>query len=125
MVDRYTKIILTVIATALVYLCVVFTPLPGVYAQTNRARPGEATGPGEMVIVGWRIPPTEPIPVTVATPVAIGGTVHVSGSVTTERSSNRADRVMIAGWEEQASVDNNGRVRAFDSTKGIGLPVSR
>ena len=47
MSDRFTKIVLTVIATALVYLCVVLTPLPSAHAQTA-ARPGDPTGPGTV-----------------------------------------------------------------------------
>ena len=43
MIDRYTKAALTLIATALVYLCVVLTPLPGVQAQGGTQRPGEPT----------------------------------------------------------------------------------
>ena len=36
MIDRYTKIVLTVIAGALVYLCVVMTAFPAVQAQGTR-----------------------------------------------------------------------------------------
>lgn len=121
MTDRYTRIILTVIAAALVYLCIVVTPLPGVSAQAPRIRPGDPTGPGEMVIVGWRVPPEQMVPVILnqTVPVSIAGTVRVS----TERSSGRADRVMIAGWEELATTDRPGRVRAIDPASS-GLPVS-
>jgi hypothetical protein len=121
MSDRYTKIVLTVIATALVYLCVVFTPLPGLHAQQTTMRPGEFTGPGEIVIVGWRLPPNETVPVSIhqTVPVSIADTVRVA----TERSSGRADRVMIAGWEEQATPDKPGRTRAIEPTSA-GLPVS-
>ncbi len=38
MIDRYTKIVLTIIAGALVYLCVVMTAFPAVNAQA-RERP--------------------------------------------------------------------------------------
>ena len=121
MSDRYTKVVLTVIATALVYLCVVLTPLPSAHAQTA-ARPGDPTGPGQMVIVGWRVPPNETVPVTVrqTVPVSIADTVKVA----TERSSGRADRVMIAGWEEAASTDRAGRMRPIDPASSSGLPVS-
>jgi len=121
MSDRYTKIVLTVIAIALVYLCIVFTPLPGVYAQAPRVRPGDPTGPGEMVIVGWRVPPNETVPITIrqTVPVSIADTVRVS----TERSTGRADRVMIVGWEEQATADRPGRPRAIEPASA-GLPVS-
>ena len=53
MTDRYTKCVLTVIAVALVYLCVIFTPLPHAHAQTSSIRPGESSGPTEVVVVGW------------------------------------------------------------------------
>ena len=43
MTDRYTKTVLTVIAGALIYLCVVMTAFPAAQAQSS-ARPGEPTG---------------------------------------------------------------------------------
>ena len=56
MIDRYTKIVLTVIAGALIYQCILMTAFPAVQAQTQR--PGEFTGkPVETVIVGWRSTP--------------------------------------------------------------------
>ena len=60
MTDRYTKTVLTVIAGALIYLCVVMTAFPAVQAQAPQ-RPGEPTGPEEVVIVGWKI--TAPLPI--------------------------------------------------------------
>ena len=79
MSDRYTKLVLTVIAAALLYLCVVLTPLPAVHAQ-NTLRPGEPTGPVQAVIVGWRGAPGETIPVSTAqpVPVVIRDTVQIS-----------------------------------------------
>ena len=53
MIDRYTKTILTVIAVALLYLAVVLTPFPSVSAQ-GTLRPGEPSGPLEVVVVGWK-----------------------------------------------------------------------
>ena len=62
MTDRYTKTVLTVIATAFIYLCVVITSLPAVQAQGTQ-RPGEPTGPLQVVIVGWRMEgETTPLP---------------------------------------------------------------
>ena len=111
MTDRYTKTLLTVIALALVYLCIVLTPIPGVQAQTAR-RPGDPTGPAEMVIVGWRAPKGETLPVTVFGSVIVENTVplkidntapfRIAGDVRTERSSGAADRVVLVGWEEGA-----------------------
>ena len=112
MSDRYTKTLLTIIAAALVYLCVVMTPLPGVQAQTAK-RPGDPTGPGEMVIVGWRAPKGETLPVTVFgsvvvennVPLKIDNTVpfRITGDVKTERSAGAADRVVLVGWEENGN----------------------
>ena len=43
--DRYTKTVLTVIAGALIYLCVITTPLPGVSAQSPSKLPGVSSSP--------------------------------------------------------------------------------
>lgn len=115
MADRYTKTVLTLIATALVYLCLVLTPLPGLQAQATQ-RPGEPTGPVQVVVVGWRGAPGDslpvstkaPVPVTIAAPVQVAGLVEVRGSVKTEKATDRADRVVMVGWEEGGSRD--GRV---------------
>ena len=123
--DRYSKFLLTVIAAALVYLCIVVTPWPKVSAQART--PGEiTTGQVEAVIVGVRMPKGEPLPVSVygSVPVTIGDTVRVSGSVTTERSSGKADRVMIAGWEDLGVPERAGRPQRIDLSKSSGLPVS-
>lgn len=128
MIDRYTKAVLTLIAIALVYLCVVLTPLPGVQAQTaqTRVRPGDPTGPAEMVIVGWRGAPGETIPVSSprTIPVTVTEPVRITGRVVTERADDRAERVVLAGWEENASRDfaAPGPMRTI-SLKTPGLPV--
>ena len=122
MVDRYTKIVLTVIAGALVYLCIVMTAFPAAQAQTQR--PGEFTGkPVETVIVGWR--GAEPIPVTSARPLqtVVTDTVRVVGNVQTERSSGTADRMVIVGWEENAAPGRPGALAPLSSAKAQGLPV--
>lgn len=112
MTDRYTRIVLTIIAASLVYLCIVMTAFPAVAAQTAK-RPGDSTGPGEMVIVGWRT--SDPLPITIHEPLR----------VTTERSSGAADRVVIAGWEENASRERpDGRFRTFTNSSP-GLPVQQ
>ena len=54
MTDRYLKSVLTVIAGALIYLCVILTPIPRASAQTPSIRPGEPSGPTEVVVVGWQ-----------------------------------------------------------------------
>jgi hypothetical protein len=112
-------------AGALVYLCIVLTPWPALHAQRATQRPGEFTGPGEIVIVGWKVPPSEAVPVTFQRPmpVTVAEPVQVTGRVATERSSGRADRVVIAGWEELGSADRAGRARAIESG-AAGLPVT-
>jgi len=115
--DRYSKSVLTVIAGALVYLCVVLTPWPAAHAQQTTQRPGEFTGPGEIVVVGWKVPSSQPVQVATTAPL------RVTGSVTTERSSGHADRVVIAGWEELGSANRAGRARAIESGTA-GLPVT-
>jgi hypothetical protein len=120
--DRYTKTVLTVIAGALVYLCIVMTAFPTVHAQQTAARPGEMTGPAPVVIVGWRTPET--VPVAVHGPVSLnpGETVHIVGSVTTERSTASVDRMVIAGWEENAAPGRPGSVHALSGPE-MGVPV--
>ncbi len=134
MIDRYTRTVLTLIAIALVYLCVVLTPWPGVQAQTAQ-RPGDPTGPAQMVIVGWRGAPGETIPVSAPNPVPIAASaplavrvtapVEVTGSVKTEKSSERADRVVLVGWEEGGLRDGKpaARMREFTAASS-GLPVN-
>ena len=124
MSDRYTKAVLTIIAAALVYLCIVMTPIPGVQAQTAR-RPGDPTGPGEMVIVGWRAPKGETVPVSVFGSVSVTNTepLRIAGQVTTERSAGAADRVVLVGWEENAVRErSSARWRALNETTSA-VPV--
>ena len=109
MTDRYTKTILTVIAGALIYLCVVMTAFPAVQAQASSQRPGEPTGPVEVVVVGWKS--TAPMPVVAPEPLR----------VVTERSSGVPDRIVLVGWEE-AAPRGQAQLRRFDS-QNLGLPV--
>jgi hypothetical protein len=107
MTDRYTKTVLTVIAGALIYLCIVMTAFPAAQAQAS-ARPGEPTGPQEVVVVGWR--PTTPVPIVALEPLR----------VITQQNTGTPDRVVLAGWEEltRGTVQD----RRFDAASG-GLPV--
>jgi hypothetical protein len=107
--DRYTKTILTVIAGALVYLCIVMTAFPAVHAQ-GAARPGEMTGPAQVVVVGWN--QNVPVPITTTQPL----------HVVTERSTGAADRMLIVGWEENAAPGHPGNVHGF-SGSNMGIPV--
>ena len=124
MVDKYTKTILTVIALALVYLCVVNTPLTPAYAQSS-ARPGEPTGPAQVVVVGVR----EALPVALQRPadvVITNKAVPIVGSVTTERSTGNADRVVLVGWEHLSAIEKEKyRQNMFEQfgKPGMGLPV--
>ena len=124
MIDKYTKVVLTVIACALVYLCAIHTPLPAAYAQSS-ARPGEPTGPAQVVIVGA----TAPLPVAFQRPAEVVVTnkaVPIVGSVTTERSAGNADRVVLVGWEYQSFVEKDKyRPAMFQQLgkPGDGLPV--
>jgi len=110
--DRYTKIVLTVIAVALVYICVAITPMPGVFAQQQASlRPGESTGPAEVVIVGWK----QNAPMQISTPEPL--------RVITERSSGVADRVILVGWEENARRERESPLRVINA-QNPGIPVS-
>ena len=109
MTDRYSKIVLTVIAAALVYLCVVMTAFPAVQAQST-TRAGEMINqPIEAVIVGWKL--TEPLQIATSSPLP----------VQTERSSGVADRVVLVGWEELSTREKAARFRMLESKSG--LPV--
>ena len=108
--DRYTKTVLTVIAGALVYLCIVMTAFPTVHAQQTAARPGEMTGPAQVVVVGWNL--NAPVPITTGAPL----------HVVTERSTGQADRMVVVGWEENAAPGHAGNVHGF-SGPNSGLPV--
>ena len=130
MIDRYTKAVLTLIAVALLYLCVIFTPLPGAHAQTPSKYPGEPSGPTEVVIVGWRSPGQAAVPVTITHPVQVTAPqpLRITGEVTTERTTSRlADRVVIVGWEENATRERmTGMAQLSDDGQWSGsraLPV--
>jgi hypothetical protein len=113
--DTYSRFVLTVIAAALVYLCVVLTPPVGLSAQVPAtSKPGEPTGPVEVVVVSWRA--TESAPVRVTEPV------QVAGRVEAVRSDQAPDRVVIAGWERYTGVGQPGVLERL--TPERGLPVS-
>ena len=118
--DPYLRAVLTVIAAALVYLCIVLTPLPTVSAQAGRVvgapTPGVSTGPAEMVIVGWRVPE---IPVAVTR-----GEVRVTGRVQAEQPPNTVQRTTVIGWEERARPDSPGRFQSLETQGSGALPVA-
>ena len=119
--DLYLRAVLTVIAAALVYLCAILSPLPVLSAQGGRVVgapvPGVSTGPGEMVIVGWKT--TDAIPVNVR-----GGEVRITGPVQTEQALNSADRVVLVGWEDQATSKSRGGFTGFSESDKQALPVN-
>ncbi len=121
MSDRYTKVVLTVIAVALCYLCIVLTPFTTVSAQTA-LRPGDPTGPGQVVIVGWKTSDIAPVAFQQPVRVTASEPLRITGSVATERSSGAADRVVVVGWEENANREHPATsMRPFDAQQG--LPV--
>lgn len=112
MTDRYTKIVLTVIAGALVYLCAVMTAFPAVQAQGTKRAGEMITTPIEAVIVGWKV--SEPMPIVSPRPI----------QVQTERTSGVADRVVIVGFERGAGRDRATAMTPFtDSTAGLPVTV--
>ena len=127
MIDRYTKFILTVIAGALLYLAVIFTPLPSADAQTPSKFPGQPSGPTEVVVVGWQTGQAI-VPVSIGHPVQVTASkpLPVTGQVKTERVSDRADRVILVGWEQRANREAARSLETFNETGyslGGGLPV--
>lgn len=127
--DRYLRCVLTTIALALVYLCIVLTPLPIASAQGART-PGESTGPAEMVIVGVRLGPAEAIPIYAPDPIPLTGDVkvtnevRVTGRVQTEQAARTSSRVVIAGWEEKGSREVAGTYLPFEASLGRALPTA-
>ena len=123
MSDPYTKVLLTIIAGALIYLCVVLTPWPAVLAQTA-PRPGDPTGPAQVVVVGWRAPQSDRVPIVAGTPlpVSVTGLVSITGKVATERSSGEADRMVLVGWEDRSRPSSAGMFRPLDSGRDSSNP---
>lgn len=121
--DRYIRGVLTVIAGALIYLCIVLTPVPAAFAQGART-PGEPTGPAETVIVGWKLAPGVGVPVQVLDPVSVAGEVRVSGKVQTEQMPNTASRVVLTGWEQNGAATAPGSFTSWNVTQGRALPVT-
>jgi hypothetical protein len=125
-VDLYLRLVLTVIAAALVYLCVLLTPLPAVSAQAGRvvgaAQPGVSTGPAEMVVVGWRLPEALPVVVTSGDIRVTNETLRVTGRVLAEQPPDSVHRTALIGWEERGGRTTPGVLRPFDGADG-SLPV--
>ena len=128
--DLYLKSVLTVIAAALVYLCVVFTPLPTVSAQVGGRvvggkTPGESTGPAEVVIVDWRLPEGASLPVNVTRgDVQVTNEVAVRGNVELTQPAHKPLRSVVIGFEEGSSTTQAGRFAPLNPTAGRALPVN-
>jgi hypothetical protein len=105
--DRYSRTLLTIIAIALVYLCIVLTPWPAVSAQRG-LRPGDDTGPAQAVIVGWKADVTLPVQVVASVPLNTIGQTTVSGTVRTQQATDAVDRVVLTGWEESGGPQRTG-----------------
>lgn len=101
--DRYTRAVLTVIALCLVHLCVadVLRGTPAAAQVYSTPRPGEQTGPLEVIVVGWQNFPQDGLPVQI-----VGGSLPANAAPL---------RVVLAGWEEQPF--------ALKGFSGDGLPV--
>ncbi len=121
-IDRYTRAILTVIAAALVYLCLLQSTWPSASAQTA-PRPGESRGPAEVVVIGWK---ASTIPVQVTDAVRVAGEVRVTGTVGTRQQDNTTNRVVLVGWEDRASQTAKGMYEMFNARGqgASGLPVT-
>jgi hypothetical protein len=100
-IDLYTRGVLTIIAIALLYLCILFTPLPTVSAQRG-LRPGDDTGPAQVVIVGWRAADPMPVQLAESIPLRVSGDVSINGLVETRSAANAVARVVLTGWEESS-----------------------
>jgi hypothetical protein len=127
--DLYVKSVLTVIAATLVYLCVVFTPLPAVSAQAGRVvggrTPGEYTGPAEVVIVDWRLPQGASLPVNVTRgEVQVTNELSVRGDVELTQPPNKPLRALLIGFEEGSSPTQTGKFAPLAPAAGRALPVS-
>jgi hypothetical protein len=77
------------------------TPLPTVHAQRG-LRPGDDTGPAQVVIVGWRLDEGLPVRMTESVPLKMSGDVSINGLVETRSTPDSVSRVILAGWEENA-----------------------
>jgi hypothetical protein len=127
--DSYLRIVLTVIAAALVYLRVVLTPMPAASAQ-GAVTPGTVIGPAEVTIVGWRLAPNATFPIHIPGRVTVNGEVRVSndlrvtGKVETEQAAGSTSRVVLSGWEDAATPRAAGKFTPWNSGQGAALPVA-
>jgi hypothetical protein len=125
--DRYIKTMLTIIAVALLYLCIVMTPLPRLSAQTPSRTPGVSSGPMEVIVVGYNAQAPMPVVISGLVEVTASNPLRITGNVSTERSSDNADRVIVVGWEENAVRQKASTLQQLsdnDGDKGLrALPI--
>ena len=126
--DMYLRAVLTVIAAALVYLCIVLTPLPSASAQART--PGELVNvPRSVEVIGWRLPPNQAVAVVgdvrvTNSPLPV--TAQVTGRVQTTPADQTVWRTVIAGWEENGATTRLGRFQPLDSGQNQrGIPVTQ
>ena len=116
--ERYTRGVLTVIAAALVYLCLVLTPWPIASAQ-NAQRPGDPTGPAEVVVVGWRMPAGQAMPVDVRNTVTVSGQVRLNPG----NGNELPLRVLVSGWEDNGIPFKRGAHQSLTPTQGLPIAL--
>lgn len=123
--DLYLRAVLTVIAAALVYLCIALTPMPAASAQgrvVGGRTPGEYTGPAEVVIVDWRLPDGASLPVNVLRgDVRVSNEVAITGEIEVSQPPDKPLRTVVVGLEEGSSPAGPGRFRTLPAG---GIPVS-
>jgi hypothetical protein len=118
--DPYLRRVLTVIASALVYLCFVLTPWPAALALQPGQQPGVPSGPAEVVIVGLE-PGLPALPVRLDAPVRMQEPVRVTGFVQTDPGTLPV-RAVVVGWEESADpslLDRPGAFRPIETAAGL------
>ncbi len=119
--DPYSRTLLTIIAGALVYICIVLTPWPAVSAQRG-LRPGDDTGPAQAVIVGWKAGETVPVQIVGSVTLNTTGQTRITGTVQTEQAANAVERVVLTGWEESGGPQRSGGFVSLTQGSRQGLP---
>jgi len=80
----------------------------------------------EVIVVGYDAQSPMSFAVSRLVDLSAGNQPRFSGQVTTAKSSERADRVILVGWEKRANRQNAGPLEMFSDAKsdvGLALPV--
>ena len=80
----------------------------------------------EVVVVGYNAQSPMPVAVSGLVEVTASNPLRITGQVTTAKSSERADRVILVGWEKRANRQNAGGFEMLSDNKsdvGLALPV--